>query len=198
MYPVVFSIPKPEKTSRLKMLFRFILIIPVAFFGGLYSIPVSFVMFAAFWVILFTARYPKKMWEYVCRYFRFSTNLNAYYMLLTDMYPPFHGRQETGYPIKTVFQFPEQMSRLTVFFRWLLLLPHYFYIIPYSIGYLAVGLLTFWAVLFTGRIPESFFRFIRGFFIYQSRLRAYIYLLVDEYPPFNGVQSQAAIEANPL
>lgn len=196
MYPVLFTIPKPDKTSRLKMLFRFILIIPVAFYGGLYSIPVSFVMFIAYWTVIFTARYPRKIWEYVSRYFRFNTNIKAYSMLLTDIYPPFNGRGETPYPIKTSFRYPETMSRLTVFFRWLILLPHYFFIMGYSMGYIVVAFLTFWAVLFLGRIPDNFFEFIKRYFIYTFRLNAYMYILVHEYPPFNGLQSQAAMDAS--
>ncbi len=198
MYPVVFIIPRPEKTSRLLMIFRFFLIIPVAFFGGLYSIPVSAVMLVAFWAILFTGKYPRSMWEYVTRYFRFNTNLNAYFMLLTDAYPPFNGKAETPYPIKTTFAYPERMSRLALLFRWLIMFPHYFYVMIYSIGYLAIAFLNFWAVLFMGKIPEGFFSFLKRYFIYSYRLNAYMYVLTDEYPPFNGHQPQAAGETIPV
>lgn len=194
MYPVTFTIPRPEKTSRFLMIFRFIMIIPLAFFSGLYSIPVSFVMFIAFWAIIFTGQYPQTMWGYVSRYFRFATNINAYYYLLTDVYPPFNGREETPYPVRISFVYPERMSRLSVFFRWLILFPHYFFAMFYAIGYMFISFLNFWAVLFTGRIPDSFFEFIKRFFIYISRVNAYSYCLIDEYPPFNGHQPQSASE----
>ncbi len=192
MYPVTLAFTKPERTSRWKMLLRPILIIPVAFWGGLYSIPVSFVQFAAFWVILFTAVCPRRMWEYLVRYFRFNTLLNGYFGLLTDQYPPFNGREDTAYPIRVRVEYPGRWSRAALFFRWLILLPHYIFAFFYSVGYLVVVFLAFWAVLFAGRIPGGLFSFMREYFIYTSRLNAYMYFLVDEYPPFNGSQSQAA------
>lgn len=194
MYPVILTIPRPEKTSRLKMIFRFFLMIPVLVFGWLYSIPVCFVMFVAFWAILITGMYPRNMWDYVSRYFRFSTNINVYYMLLTDVYPPFNGREETDYPVKIKLIYGERWSRLALLFRWLILIPHCFFVMGYSIGYMVIAFLNFWAVLFTGRIPDSFFAFFSRYCIYISRLNAYAYNLVDEYPPFNGYQPQSAKE----
>jgi hypothetical protein len=193
LYPVIFRIPRQEKSSRLLLLFRPFMLIPLGIWSGLYGIAAGFVMFLAFWVILFTGRFPMSMWEFTERYFRLRIRINAYSMLLNDTYPPFNGR-EGGYPVETQLVYPESLSRLTVFFRFLLCFPHFIYIMVYSYGYAFVAFLNFWVVLFAGRIPDGFWGFIMRYFVYSSRLSAYMMFLVDEYPPFNGRQSIVAEE----
>ncbi len=46
-------------------------------------------LFVAWFAVLFTGRWPEGMRNFVVGFFRWSTRVNAYYYLLTDVYPPF-------------------------------------------------------------------------------------------------------------
>jgi len=98
-YPVTFDVEYPERLSRgwvvLKVLFGSLYVgIPHGIILALYGIAVSIVVFIAFWVILFTAKYPRGMFDFVVGYMRWSNNVYAYWTgLLRDEYPPFSGEQ---------------------------------------------------------------------------------------------------------
>lgn len=96
-HPVSFSVDYPEKLSKgwvvLKVLFgAFYVGIPHGVLLALYQIAVGVVTFIAFWVILFTGKYPKGMYDFVVGYLRWGARVNAYLSLLRDEYPPFTGR----------------------------------------------------------------------------------------------------------
>ncbi|MFC1593089.1 DUF4389 domain-containing protein [Candidatus Omnitrophota bacterium] len=99
-YPVTFTVEYPERLSRglvlLKMLFGSIYVgIPHGIILTLYGIAVSIVVFIAFWAILFTAKYPRGMFDFVVGYQRWTNNVFAYWTgLLRDEYPPFSGEQK--------------------------------------------------------------------------------------------------------
>ncbi len=99
-YPVTFDVEYPERLSRgwvvLKFLFGGVYVgIPHGIILALYGIAVSIVAFIAFWVILFTAKYPRGMFDFVVGYQRWNNNVFAYWTgLLRDEYPPFSGEQK--------------------------------------------------------------------------------------------------------
>ena len=59
-------------------------------------------------------------------------------------------------------------------------------------------IVSFFAVLFTGRWPEGVRTFLVGSSRYFVRLSAYAYLLTDEYPPFSLDGDDAAPARTPL
>ena len=98
-YPVELSIEYPEKLSRGWLLMKVFLGwayvgIPHGIVLWLYGIAVGVVSFIAFWVILFTAKYPRGMFDFVVGYMRWTWRVNAYLSLLRDEYPPFSGKPE--------------------------------------------------------------------------------------------------------
>ena len=97
-YPVTLDVEYPDRLSRgwvvLKALFGWLYVgIPHGICLVLYGIAVSIVVFIAFWAILFTAKYPKGMFDFVVGFMRWSLNVSAYLGLLRDEYPPFSGRE---------------------------------------------------------------------------------------------------------
>ena len=82
-------------------------------------------------------------------------------------------------------QYPERSSRLLIFVKMLLAIPHLAAL--YAIGALAgfVTLIAWFAILFTGRYPRGMWDFAVGFFRWSANVQAYILLLRDEYPPFS-------------
>jgi len=97
-YPVAFQVEYPERLSRgwvvLKGLFGWLYVgIPHGIILFFYGIAVAVVTFIAWWAILFTAKYPRGMYDFVVGYMRWNNNVNAYLSLLRDEYPPFSGRE---------------------------------------------------------------------------------------------------------
>ena len=97
-YPVTFDIEYPERLSRgwvvMKALLGWIYVgIPHGIILTLYGIAAYVVLFIAFWAILFTGKFPRGMFDFVVKYFRWSMNVNAYLSLMRDEYPPFSGEQ---------------------------------------------------------------------------------------------------------
>jgi hypothetical protein len=79
---------------------------------------------------------------------------------------------------------PERLSRLLIFVKWLLALPHYIVLLFLLLGAAIASLIGFFAVLILGRWPEGLRRFIVGVHRWAYRVQAYVYLLTDAYPPF--------------
>jgi hypothetical protein len=97
--PVKFTVDYPEKLSRgtllLKTFFGWLYVgIPHGICLALYGIAVFIVLIISWFAILFTAKYPKGLFNFVSGYLRWQMRVNAYWMyLLTDKYPPFSGKE---------------------------------------------------------------------------------------------------------
>ncbi|MBR9978892.1 MAG: DUF4389 domain-containing protein [Bacteroidetes bacterium] len=191
MYPAIILLPQPDRSSRLLLLLRPVLAIPHLFWSLLYGLGAGILHFLSFWSIVFTGRHPKGLWNMLLSYFCYSVRLQAWMLWLTDRYPPFTGAASSGHPVAVRIVYPERMSRATVFFRMLLLFPHLFFVIGYTFLCAFVQFLTWWTILFLGRMTDWQYRYIASYCLYTLRLNAYILLLVDEYPPFNGAQPRA-------
>ncbi|MGI8551087.1 MAG: DUF4389 domain-containing protein [Dehalococcoidia bacterium] len=89
-YPAQFVIQYPERSSRLKAIFRLLLVIPTAIVYGLLSYVGISVVIVAWFAILFTRRYPLGLYLFALGWLRWGLRLQAYLLLLTDHYPPFH------------------------------------------------------------------------------------------------------------
>jgi hypothetical protein len=194
MYPAVFHILKPEHPSRLILLLRPFLLLPLCFWAIPYTMFMALVHLAAWGTAVIIGRNPQILWDFLEGYFRFTATLAAYALFLTDMYPPFTGEAETRRGIGVLVEYPPRLSRWTVLLRPLLLFPHFFFSVGYTVVFLVVHVFSAVTILFAGRLAGWQFAWLRAFFIYNARLRAYSLLLVDDYPPFNGSQPQAALE----
>ena len=91
-----------------------------------------------------------------------------------------------SYPVTLTVAYPEKLSRLTTFFRFLTIIPQAFVLLFVSIAAEIVLILAWFAILFNGRYPEVLFNFITWWLRWAIRLTAYAYLLTDKYPPFSG------------
>ena len=91
-----------------------------------------------------------------------------------------------GYPVTLTVEYPERLSWLTTFFRLFMLIPQGFVFAFVSIAAYVIMFLSWWAILFTARYPESFLNFITWWLRWDARLSGYAFLLTDKYPPFSG------------
>jgi hypothetical protein len=149
----------------------------------------------AFFAILFTAKYPRSLFDFNAGVIRWTWRVGfySYHALGTDKYPPFSLDPDPDYPADLDIPYPEKLSRGLVLVKWwLLAIPHYI-----VIGFLQGGwgdnnfglifvlaIFAGIALLFTGKYPESIFKLVIGFNRWVYRVAAYVTLMTDEYPPF--------------
>ena len=90
-YPGVRTdlVPALEDRNRLTTFFRLILVIPHLIVVAVLSIVAYVVLIIAFFAVLFTGSWPEGLRTFVVGVLRWSTRMNAYFLLLTDEYPPF-------------------------------------------------------------------------------------------------------------
>jgi hypothetical protein len=111
--------------------------------------------------------------------------------------PPVRGSAPTGgaappaapaladYPVRLEIEKPAIYTRLLPLVKWLLAIPHYVVLVFLIIGVLFAVVASWFAVLITGRYPEGLFNYVVAVQRYIIRVTAYVYLLVDAYPPFS-------------
>ncbi len=97
-YPADFTAEYPENLSRGKVVLKALLGwlyagIPHGVVLYFYGIAVSVVTFIAFWIILFTGKYPRGLYDFVVGYIRWSQRVTTYLYLMRDEYPPFTSEQ---------------------------------------------------------------------------------------------------------
>jgi uncharacterized protein DUF4389 len=196
-YPVTFEADYVEQRSRLTTFFRLILVIPQIIVMAFYGLAAIVVVIIAWFALLFTGRWPQGMYDFVAGFFRYSTAVNGYCYLLTDVYPPF-GPDVDAYPVRLNIAPPkEEYSRLKVLFRIILAIPPY--IISYAMSIVAQigGLLAWFAIVVTGRQPKGLQDMIVLGLSYQQRAYAYMALITEDWPPFTDDAARQVEPAAP-
>lgn len=185
------SVDYPDRLSRLLIFVKWLLAFPHLLALAFVSIAVMIVTFIAWFAILITGKYPEGMWRFSYGYHKWTTRVNAYVGLMRDEYPPFS--LDADYPARLSLEYPTHLSRLLIFIKWLLIIPHSFVLYFISLAAYIVTIIAWFAILFTGRYPEGLFRFYEGYLRWTERVNAYVLLLTDDYPPFSMEPSSHVI-----
>ena len=83
-------VPQLTERNRLTVAFRLILAIPLFLMLFVLGIAAFVVIVIAFFAVLFTGRWPAGLLDFVVKVMRFNTRFQAYFCLLSDVYPPFN------------------------------------------------------------------------------------------------------------
>jgi hypothetical protein len=203
-YPVDVEIAGPEPQNRWKTGFRLFLAIPALliagaivgfgsgsnrFAGGL----VATVAFLAWFVCLIRAQLPRGFAAALDYGLGYAAQLDAYLFLLTDRYPDpdptTHVRPATDveHPIRLgAIDEDERRSRLTTFFRLPLAVPHLVWLTLWGVAALLVGIVNWFATLFTGHAAGWAHRFLAAYLRYSTHVSAFLWLTANPFPGFVG------------
>ena len=184
-YPVRFDVEYQEAHSRLLIFVRWILAIPHLLILYALGAAAGICAFIAIFTILFTAKYPKGLFDFVVNVQRWSANVSAYLLMLRDEYPPF-SFDAGQYPVTLEVDYPPEFGRFAPLYKWLLVIPNMIALLFVAIiGYLLI-IVAWFAILFTGSMPRGLHDFIVGMLRWSTRANAYAsYLQTDDYPPFS-------------
>jgi hypothetical protein len=189
------TIKHQEHYSRGELLLRtifgfFYILLPHGFilmFVGLWG---AILQFVAFWVILFTGRYPESMFEFQQGLLKWNVRLTARMYNVSDGYPAFGVKSSDDYTDLSV-PYPEKVSRGLTLVRLLfgifyVYLPHFFILYFRAIFVAILMFLAWWVVLFTANYPKNFHDWVVGQVRWQMRVNLYMMYMTDTYPAFTG------------
>ncbi len=91
-----------------------------------------------------------------------------------------------SHPIRLTIDDDLRRSRLTVFFRLLLALPHIVFFFAWTTAVQSAVVLAWFWTLVTGVLPEFLHRFLTSWIRYGFHLGAYLHLVASPFPGFLG------------
>jgi hypothetical protein len=98
------------------------------------------------------------------------------------------------HPIRLVVDDDCRRSRVTVFFRLLLAIPHVIWFFLWSLLAALAAIVNWFATLILGHPPAWLHRFLCSYIRYSVHLSAYLSLTANPYPGFTGEQGSYPID----
>jgi hypothetical protein len=182
-HPIHLVVGDDLQRNRLTVFFRLLLAIPHFIWVALWGIAVWFAVLAAWLVAIFTGRVPDGLHGFIASYLRYLTHVYAYASIASDPFPGFGG--EPGYPIDVEIAPAVKQSRLTIFFRLLLVIPAS--IVLWVLGIVAriVVILAWFYALFAGNLNRGLRDVLAYWLRYNAQVFGYVCLLTQRYPSFS-------------
>jgi hypothetical protein len=211
-YPLDIELPAPVPQRRWTIALRFFLALPAlvvaaalgswvgsfsaggreneayASSGGVATAAAVLGWFAS----LVLGRMPRGLRDLIAYAIGYGAQTWSYLLLLTERYPD--ARPDAHIPPLPLDPHPVRLalggdlrrSRLTVFFRLLLALPHLVWLALWSVLALFAAIAAWFATLAAGRNPVVFQRFLGAFVRYQAHVHSYVLLIGGPFPGFDG------------
>ncbi len=131
---------------------------------------------------------------------RYSAQTAGFLLFLTDRYPyadtrdPAATQPTPQKPVKLRVEDDLRRSRLTVFFRLLLTIPHFIWLLLWGIAVFFALVIGWFATLITGRLPEALHRFIGAYLRYETHVLAFLFLVANPFPGFTGTPGSYPVD----
>jgi hypothetical protein len=166
-----------------------IALLPHLIIVGVLSWAMSIVVWVGYWIILFTGRQPEGIDRFAAGVIRWSTRTYAWMASTTDKYPAFSFDDDPGDSQTTIEWDDEPRNRLLaasgIFgIKYVLAVPHFIVLSFLLFAAIVASWFGYWAILFTGRLPEGLHDYVVGTLQWSARVSAWITSLTDRYPPF--------------
>ncbi len=217
-YPIDLEIDPPVRQNRWSVAFRLVLAVPAVLLAtvligstnspgrylsrtGSYGIGLlGAAAFLAWFFAVARGRMPRGLRDLIAYALSYGAQLWAYLLILTDRYPssdpltvigPLPTRDD---PVQLDLDDDLRRSRLTVFFRLLLALPHLIWLTLWGIAALLAAIVNWVATLVAGASPQFLHRFLAAYVRYQLHVAAYLYLIGNPFPGFTGAEGSYPIE----
>jgi hypothetical protein len=91
-----------------------------------------------------------------------------------------------AHPIHLVVEDDYERSRVTVFFRLILAIPHLLFYALWTFWVILVSIANWFISIFTGMPPAGIHRHLCHYIRYQAHLNSYLYLIANPFPDFGG------------
>ena len=148
--------------------------------------------FLAWFVALVLGRAPRGLRDLIAYAMSYGAQTSGYLLLLTGTYPssdpalaePFADLPE--HPVRIVVTDELERSRLTVFFRLFLAIPHFVWLALWSVAAFFTAIAAWVVALLIGRVPTVLHRFLAAYVRYATHVFAYVYLVGRKFPGFTG------------
>ncbi len=171
-------------------------------FGYYLSAPgVTFAVAVLAWfACMVRARMPNGFRDLLAYALRYGAQTWGYLLFLTDRYPDSDPREPapTPPPYRPVALTSEEddlrRSRLTVFFRLLLAIPHLIWLFLWTIAAFFALVAGWFAALALGRLPNALHRFLAAYLRYSTHVFAFLYLVSNPFPGFAGTAGSYPVD----
>jgi hypothetical protein len=219
-YPVDVTLPVPGPQNRWSIAFRGILAIPAlmlagALGSGFPSVPVSdrstttYVSFAigvtaaagflGWFASLARGRMPHGLRDLLVLALGYTAQAYAYLTFLTDRYPTSDpaivpNAVVPPHPVTLGVGDDLRRNRLTVFFRLLLAVPHFVWLLLWGIVAFLAALAAWISALVIARVPDPLHRFLAAYVRYEIHVYAFVTLAASPFPGFTGARGTYPVE----
>jgi hypothetical protein len=212
-YPIDITLPGPAPQPRWKTFFRIFLALPAivlsSALGGGGSISYSngkrrsgggggalslVVAVLGWFASLVRGSMPKGLRDAGAYSVGYSSQMLAYLLFVTERYPnadPTALLEGVGrppeHPVRLVGD-PHDLrrSRVTVFFRVLLALPHLVWLVLWAVAIVFAVIANWFVTLITGTPARPLHRFVAAWIRYRLHVYAFLYLVANPFPGFIG------------
>ena len=119
---------------------------------------------------------------------RWTTRVSAYWLMLTDKYPPFGIGGD--HPVRVEIAPDQRVNRLWgipfigLWVRALILIPHFIVLFFVVFAVACVFLVSWIPVLLSGRMASWGYTILGGYLRWSTRVTLYALMVTDRYPPF--------------
>jgi hypothetical protein len=187
-YPFNAELEPAERVARWRPLTNWVATVPLLVWLVVLTAGSAAVVATGYVAILVTGRLPDSFGDYLMGVLRYRWRVSSFLFGFTDRYPGYGlnaGYVDPGDRPAVVYSaHPLDRQRSTVLVRGLLIVPHLVALSVTAVAALVLLALGWWGVLIRGQWPRGPRSWLLGWLRWALRVRAYGWLIVDQYPPF--------------